>query len=189
MLCCCKIEYDKALLRKAFSLCPKWRQQKAEKITNDEVFAVSVTAGLLLRYCLKEQADNVKTLPNGKPYLESGDRFSLSHSGEYAVCAVSKKEIGVDIQRIVEVSEKAVKRFCTESELTWLDKSDDRPCDIIRLWALKESYLKASEKSTSEVFAAEFLIGNGKVTGPEGYDFTLNEEINGYIIAVCEKTR
>ena len=187
MLCCCKIEYDKALLQKAFSLCPKWRRDKAENITHDKVFAASVTAGLLLRYCLKERAEEAKTLPNGKPYIESGECFSLSHSGQYAVCAVSQKEIGVDIQQITAVSEKAVNRFCAESELAWLAKSDDRPCDIIRLWALKESYLKASGKSTSEVFDTEFLIENGKVNGPEGYGFTLSEEISGYIIAVCEK--
>ena len=188
MLCCCKIEYDKALLQKALSLCPKWRRQKAEKITNAEVFASSVTAGLLLRHCLKERADEVIISQNGKPYLERGEHFSLSHSGEYAICAVSQSEIGVDIQKITEVSEKAVKRFCTESELKFLEKSADRPRDTIRLWALKESYLKASGLTASEVFAADFAIEGEKVKGPKGYEFCLNEEIAGYVIAVCEKT-
>lgn len=190
MLCCCKIEYDADLLERALLLCPKWRREKAKTIKNPKTLAEYITAGALLRFCLKENADNVFILPSGKPMLNEKGYFSLSHSGEYAACAVSDRPTGVDIQRVEPISEKVISRFCTEREQFWLAERPDKNISAIRLWALKESYLKASEKSIAEVFESEFSISDsGKVNGPCGYLFYLSEAIDGYIVALCEKSQ
>lgn len=188
-LFCCKTEYDPVLLKRAFAICPKWRRERAERITDSKRFAEYVTAGALLRYSLGKSADDIAILPSGKPVILGGERFfSLSHSGEYAVCAVSDKPIGVDIQRIAPIPERVIKRFCTGREQKQLNDSLEREKAAVKLWALKESYLKASEKSLSEVFGREFVISaDDSVTGVKGYCCSLFEQIDGYVTAVCEK--
>ena len=44
---------------------------------------------------------------HGKPYLSdySDVHFNISHSGEYVVCSVSDKPVGVDIQKISKYRE------------------------------------------------------------------------------------
>jgi len=192
MLICCKISDDSALLQHALSLCSAKCQMRVERIRKKEKQSQSITAGLLLRYCLLKSGydDSDISLSEGaKPYIE-GDPiyFSLSHSGEYAACITDENPVGIDIQRIVKIKDRTLTRFCTEKEAEYLSKSKDADTDAVKLWTLKESYLKASGCSTAEAFAAEFSFdNNGDITGPSGFDFELSYEINGYVVAVCRK--
>lgn len=154
--------------------------------------AASLAAGLLLRHGLflcGLGEDQIRTGPEGKPFLAGNPAFiSLSHSGDYAACAIAPVPVGVDIQRIVPVSARAVRRFCTAGELTWLERQPDPQRAAIALWALKESYLKASGALTEAVFASEFQIeAGGGAAGPAGWRFFLERRIEGYLLAVCEK--
>ena len=190
MVYCCKISRDKDVIAHAFALSSNHRKEKAEKLKNPRVRELSITAGLLLRYCLlKERIDDEKVSysEHGKPFLKDDKLFfSLSHSGEYAACATSKKPIGIDIQKYVDIKERTAARFCTASELEYVKSCAEPDIEKIKLWTLKESYLKASGCSTAEAFAAEFDIGGDFIRGPEGYIFEIKDDIEGYIIAVCE---
>ncbi len=191
MLLCCHIEYDPALLAQAMALSLPERQKKAQGIRNERVKAASLAAGLLLKYglhqCGVSNADMGYT-EKGKPYLTRNSlHFSLSHSGEYAACAINQKAVGVDIQKIVPVSQRAVLRFCTAAEQHYLSGSRNFQRDSIRLWALKESWLKAAGKSSGDMFNASFeLCGTTTLKGPEGFIYRLYEDIPGYILALCE---
>lgn len=191
MLLCCHIEYDPVLLMRAMTLSLPERQKKAQSIHNDKIRAASLTAGLLLKYglhrCGVPDAD-IRYTEKGKPYLAGGRLcFSLSHSGEYAACAIDQKAIGVDIQKIVAVSPRAVSRFCTAEERRYLNDSSDLCRDVIRLWALKESWLKATGKSPADMFNASFTLrDDGTADGPEGFVYRLYEEIPEYVLAVCQ---
>ena len=66
---------------------------------------LSLGAGLLLYYLLEQEHISDKRLDAtvcGKPKLAAAEKpqFNLSHSGEYAVCALSDKPVGVDIEEI-----------------------------------------------------------------------------------------
>lgn len=191
MLLCCHIEYDAALLERALRLSLPERRQRARAIRSERARAASLAAGLLLRYGLGRygvfDADIAYTKA-GKPYLlNSPLHLSLSHSGDYAACAISERSVGVDIQKIVQVSERAVSRFCTAEERRYLDGSRDVERDIIRLWALKESWLKAAGSAAADMFKVSFkLCGDGAAKGPEGFACRLYEQLPGYILAVCE---
>ena len=52
-----------------------------------------------------KEAPNVFKDKNGKPYFDSKPdiHFSISHSGDYAMCAFSDNPIGADIQKIQEI--------------------------------------------------------------------------------------
>jgi len=188
---CCKTSYDDETRQNAFLLCSERRQKRAESISHPTAKNLSITAGLLLRYCLLKEAisdEKVKYAPNGKPYLEDENIFfSLSHSGEYAACAVCDKPVGIDIQQITDISKAAVTRFCTEREKEQLGSQKDPKSYAVKLWTLKESYLKAAGCSTKQAFQAEFeVIGDQVINGPEDYEFTLSEKIEGYIVALCK---
>ena len=190
MIYCCKVTENIDTVKSAYSLCDAKRRAKSDRIADERKRALSITAGLLLRYCLfKNGVDshNIKYHENGKPYVEDEDLFfSLSHSGEYAACVTSSKPVGIDIQQIVEIKDRTLSRFCTANELEYLRLSNDSKLDAIRFWALKESYLKASGCSTNQAFCAEFEIcGNKIAKAPCGYSFELLDDIEGYVLAVC----
>jgi len=192
VLICCKISHDEAVLQRALSLCSQERRRSVKNIKSRQKKEQKIAAGVLLRYCLLKNGyddADIKLLQNKKPYLE-GDPiyFSLSHSGEYAACITDENPVGIDIQKIVSIDDRTLTRFCTEKETKYLQKSKNTNEDAVKLWALKESYLKASVCSAAEAFSAEFLLDdNGEIAGPSGFDFELNYEIKGYVIAVCKK--
>ncbi len=84
---------------------------------------------------------------SGKPYLTDAPavQFSLSHSGDWAVCAVSNYPVGVDIQHCGTGRRDVARRFFHPDEVRYLDalSSGEREQAFFRLWALKESYVKA----------------------------------------------
>lgn len=193
MLLCCHLQDQPGLLSRAERASLPQRREKAARIRSPKGKAASLAAGLLLRHGLFLHGlagVPVETGPQGKPFLRGNPLFiSLSHSGDYAACALSAVPVGVDIQRVVPVSERAIRRFCSGEELSWLAAQPDSARAAIELWALKESYLKASGLSTEAVFAASFSVGeDGVVSGPRGWSFTLYDQIEGYCLALCEKT-
>ena len=83
----------------------------------------------------------------GKPYFPGAPQyhFNLSHSGPFALCALSDRPVGVDIQVVRPAwSPKLVDRSCTPEERSWLAALGDRPEDFAALWACKESVGKES---------------------------------------------
>ena len=104
MLLCCRLQYDGALLQRAGAASLPARREKAERIRSVRGRAASLAAGLLLRHGLflcGLGEDQIRTGPEGKPFLAGNPAFvSLSHSGDYAACAIAPVPVGVDIQRI-----------------------------------------------------------------------------------------
>lgn len=87
---------------------------------------------------------------HGKPSVdpECGLRFNLSNSPGLVVCLIGERmEVGVDVEprtRAQSIAEVAAKMFSTK-ELAQLDalRAVQRPERCLRLWTLKEAYLKA----------------------------------------------
>lgn len=81
----------------------------------------------------------------GKPYLKNHKdiHFSLSHSGSWAVCAVSDENVGVDVE-LPRCNMAVAKRFFRPEELEGLDTLDHyHQADALnRLWTAKEAFLK-----------------------------------------------
>lgn len=106
----------------------EWRRIKADKLKNNEAKARSVGAGAVLRFAIEDSTPyNYDELTfditkEGKPYVCNAPfHFSLSHSGKYAVCAISDSEIGIDIELEKEFDRKFKDRFA-ENTLEWTKK-------------------------------------------------------------------
>ena len=83
---------------------------------------------------------------NGKPYLCNFKDiyFNLSHSGDYVVCVVSNKPVGIDIQKIINVEDLLMRRVCSEKEYEKIIESKDINNEFTKLWTQKEAVLKKS---------------------------------------------
>lgn len=84
--------------------------------------------------------------PEGKPFFPAHPEFhySISHSGEWAVCAVGAVPLGVDIQ-VERPVRPAVFRALSAAEQAELDglAERERLSAFLDVWCLKEAYSKA----------------------------------------------
>lgn len=79
---------------------------------------------------------------NGKPHIYPyGNEFyfSLSHSGDHAICAVGSCCIGADIEMIRDDKEKIADRFFADEERGYVKDA----ASFYMIWTLKESFMKA----------------------------------------------
>lgn len=126
---------------------------------------------------------------NEKPMTHLPLHFNCSHSGEYVVCAVSRRPIGIDLERIRPMGPQ-MERALSEGERRWLASrpASQRDGDILRLWTLKESWIKCRGGRLAEFRRAEFLLqGERLLSGPEGFSFRFWPAPDGYVLTVCEK--
>ena len=123
----------------------------------------------------------------GKPYLKNVPLyFNLSHSGDFVLCAVSRQEIGADIQLIgrSEVMRTAG-RFFSDGELATLQACPgeaERTELFYRLWTKKEAYGKLTGRGIAEVISENMLCK----TEVEWLTF---DAPDGYAAAVCREKK
>ncbi len=86
--------------------------------------------------------------PRGKPFLEGGPSFNLSHSGERAIVAVTRSgRLGVDVEETRAVRwmlRIAERRFAPDERRRLLDAPEGKRTEtFLRLWTAKEALAKA----------------------------------------------
>lgn len=107
-------------------------------------------AGWLLHYALTKAgipaaAQQVVRRADGKPQLANGEvEFSLSHSGEWALCAVSAQPVGVDVE-LPRCTIATARRFFAPDEVAMVEAlpRDAQTDALLRLWIAKEAFTKA----------------------------------------------
>ncbi len=83
----------------------------------------------------------------GKPYLPDAPdlHFSLSHSGDWAVCAVADVPVGVDLQQERPLRVSPARRFAPEERAVLAAlPPEERSRRTFSLWACKEAYTKCT---------------------------------------------
>lgn len=153
------------------------RLQKAAALKKSDDQARSLCAGLALDACLRtvglcEREVTVSVDEHGKPFLVDHPEwhFSLSHSGNFAVCAFDDSPIGVDIEqhRSVDTQRLAARYLDTSDPLTI--------AQFFSLWTRKESYLKAIGIGLS-----------GLRTKPDDSWHFKEYPLAGYALTVCSQ--
>lgn len=84
---------------------------------------------------------------HGKPYVEGSPFpvfYNLSHSGDYVVCGLSDREVGIDVQQVGRYRQELVRRFFHPDEIRQLEQCAEsgRNDLFFRFWSAKESFLK-----------------------------------------------
>ena len=130
-----------------WSQMPAERVARLKKMTTSKGRMMHVAAFLLLSYGLKEHQIDRKGImlayKNGKPYLANrAIYFNISHSHDAIACGISKDECGVDIEKVRPVSDKLLKRVCSQEEREQIFSASNREEAFAEIWAMKESYIK-----------------------------------------------
>lgn len=135
-------------LKKAYSSVSKDRQDKIDFYRFKKDKKLSAGAYLLLKKLLSEE--NItnplfKTEKYGKAYISNFENvyFNLSHSGKMVLCAISDREVGVDIEYSdPEIDLNIAKLYFYNGEYESIMNSQNPADEFFKYWVLKESYMK-----------------------------------------------
>jgi 4'-phosphopantetheinyl transferase len=165
------------------SLCEKvseGRRLKAEKMPKEDSKLLTLGAEICLSFALNRPLPiTYETFENGKPFIEGEKHFSISHSGKYAVCAVSDSTVGVDVELIDRMRPNLADRILSKKEWEfYLSLPTERKMQYLCLsWTIKEAYLKASGIAFSDMLSLDL----------DKLDIKVNcEIIDGYMLSVVE---
>ncbi len=187
---------DPSEYEKAYLFVDSDRREKADSFKLQKDKLLSLGAGYLLKKTLNEfgvDAISIEYNREGKPCLKNrGDLFfNLSHSGKYAALVLYDNEVGIDIQKISNASEKLIRRVSTDKECEYLMNlpKEKRNEEFARLWTTKESYLKfrgiglAASLTELEVnLRGELSLSiNGKREAVSFIEYPLS----GYKLTIC----
>lgn len=154
------------------------------------------------KQCIKQNADNMlvgeilakaiikktfgieikkqvfKLSENGKPYLANFPdiHFSISHSGEYVMVAVSDKPVGADIQKIKKYNSAVMKKYYSDKEIKQIEESSDKDSEYTKIWTQKEAVIKKSDTGLAKVNIKNCVIGT----------ITNSEKIDNYWLTVSK---
>lgn len=96
--------------------------------------------------------------PNGKPYVKGNPvHFSLSHSGDRGIIALSSSPVGIDLEIFKHKSRQSVYSRFTERERGEISGEKD----FLRHWTAREAYIKFLGLTVAEMWKRiEFFGGN-----------------------------
>ena len=184
--------YDDLLFARGMEKVSDDRRARVERLAFRENKNQSLGAGLLLDLVLGKMGIKDPVIcrdKHGKPFISDSDiGFSLSHSGEYVMCAAGYARVGCDIQKIRE-AERAIRCFCPEErEYIKIHGGDSRL--IMRMWSLRESYVKAvgnglaaTEDFCIDISGAVPVLKSGGELSP--CFFREFDIYDGYVCAAC----
>lgn len=149
---------DDAVFEKAAESVSVYRKEKIALLKhrgdkNRSLGAALALNAALSEYGLCEQKMEYALERHGKPFFPDHPNlhFSLSHSGDYAMCSLGEFRSGNDIECVRGMSESRARhlagRFFAEEENAWIDRTgnyqewEER---LFRIWTMKESFLKVT---------------------------------------------
>lgn len=109
----------------------------------------------------------IKKAEHGKPYIQGSPVpvfYNLSHSGNYLICGLSDREIGIDIQQTGSYRQEVAQRFFHPNEIENLEKckAELRTGLFYNYWSAKESFLKYTGTGLTASLTGFEIIFEGK---------------------------
>jgi 4'-phosphopantetheinyl transferase len=153
------------------------RRKKIAGYRSPEDRARGLAAGILLKEALEKEGISYETAvfayeENGKPYLKDAAVFySISHAGELAVCVVSDRRVGADVERLSRFDgkrarmEQVARRVLTGEEWQAWNRNPTGEA-LVTLWTKKESYVKYTGKGLSCDFSAVDTLNGACFVSP-----------------------
>ena len=160
-------EYDRY-----YALMREEKRRRTDRFRFDDDRRRTVSADMLARravaeWCgVPEERVVFDLAANGKPRARGLDvEFSVSHSGDLAVCAVDGRPVGIDVELVRPIDLKLATRVCTAAELYWLFSRAPAGKDFVHtedeallerfytLWTRKEAHAKWSGAGLAAIAA------------------------------------
>lgn len=128
------------------------RRNKVDKLKNPDMKRKQIIIGAFLQHVLglyipiPTNEFEFEYNEYGKPFVKGVDiHFNMSHSGRYALAAVSDSNVGVDIERRRSNRINVAKRCFCKEEYEYImaaESEDEREERFLEYWTLKEAYIK-----------------------------------------------
>ncbi len=165
------------------------RRKKISGMYRDRDKELSLYVELICRYavskvmnCRPERIKISKT-DFGKPYVVSEGLYpveiTLSHSGEYAVCAVSSESVGIDVEEMKTPPMEVADIAFGSAEKEYLKNAADRSEAFYTLWTRKEALLKKRGCGLVDEIAQVNVVEINDA------DIFHSVKISNHIITVC----
>lgn len=119
----------------------------------------------------------------GKPYLEGNYAFeyNLSHTKGALAAAVSKKPLGIDIEKKASVKQNIAKRFYCQEEVDYIfSEAGMENLRFFEIWTKKEAYIKWKGKGL------RIPLSSFSVLEPDEGVFETMEQ-GEYLISLCSE--
>lgn len=164
------------------------RREQALKFKFEQGQRLCVLAYQLLKEGLQKEygiTDNpiFEYNEHGKPSIVGHPEifFNLSHCKEAAICVISDKPVGVDVESIREFKDSLVNYTMNDEEKAEMASSSNPAATFIRLWTMKEATSKLI--GTGITNDVKSLIDTTKykynTTEKESYIYTICSFSNG----------
>lgn len=117
---------------------------------------------------------------HGKPYIigHPDIHFNMSHCKQAAICVISDKPVGVDVESIRPSKESLVSYVMNDHEQEMIKNAEDSDMEFTRLWTMKEALLKLSGEGIKNQL--KDVLDDTKV-----FKTVINEK-KGYIYSVVQ---
>lgn len=200
-----KIQDNTELLTQFFSHLSDGRRLKTEKLKYKRDKMLSIGAEVLLHLGLYRKGLFIKKLDIaknkfGKPYLQNHQNihFNISHSGNLVVCGIASCDIGIDVEKKEKIQYETIIESFSILEKNYVLSSDEFSSErFLKLWTLKESYLKCKGVGLSEFlncvnfdFIADINRSNVIFRNYfHNHYYFSQKELENYILSICLKRR
>lgn len=175
-------------LNKMLGEIPQQRRERMLAMRNERDRRLGLAAYLLLCEALALE-HGIGAMPDfgyyegGKPFI--ADRpdifFNMSHCRAGAACVIDSRPVGVDIETIRPYKPILARRVLSDDELAAVESSVRPDIEFIRLWTMKESYLKMTGEGIRSDLKTVPLSS-------EFFDTTVNVA-RGFVCTVCREQR
>ena len=136
-------------LDEAIAQLSEQRRAQALRFTHDMGQRTCAAAYLLLCEGLQKEYGIVEKPvfsygPHGKPFIVGHEdiHFSLSHCREAAICIISEKPVGIDIESLRHYSESLLRYTMNAEEQALILQAENPALAFTRLWTMKEAVVK-----------------------------------------------
>ena len=194
----CPIEsMEEKLFHQLLRCLPKERQHRILRFHHDDDRLRCMIGGLLVQMQLAKQLQCEPTELNyhvnkfGKYELTNHNlHFNLSHAGQYVICAISDRLVGVDIEEKQSRDFSSFQSVWTEREKDFFQV--DKMEDFYYLWTAKESYVKwlgtglATDLKTVDIDHNGIVYQNRKIASARVQTIKVDSQ---YQCAVCSECR
>ena len=186
-------DISEAEFRNYFDAMSSERKESTLRLQNAKKQKSRIAADYLCRtalsdFCgIEKEKIEFALSASGKPFaVNCRACFNISHSGDHVICAVSDKEIGIDIEKIRPINPKIAEKFACDDELDYIHSNET---GFFEIWTLKEAYFKCIGTGLgANIKSVSFKISeNGVVCSENGFECSFISIADGYVCSVCEQ--
>ncbi len=125
----------------------------------------------------------------GKPFVKDYPEieFSLSHSGDMVILAVSSSPVGADVEKICDIGISEFDSFLNEREKRIIAEAGDPLTAFYRIWTARESFAKMTGRGLAIFEDEEIDIDHeAGVVAYSGKTYRITTLVrDGHVISVC----